>query len=36
MHGIVRDKTWTLLSTTAAAGDATITLNEAVDWKAGE
>ena len=36
MHGIVRDKTWTLLASTAAVGATTITLNEVVDWKVGE
>jgi hypothetical protein len=36
MHGIPRDKTWTLLDSTAAIGAKTITLNEKVDWKAGE
>jgi hypothetical protein len=28
--------TWTVLANTAEAGDSTITLNTAVDWKAGE
>jgi hypothetical protein len=36
MHGIVRDKTWTLLDSTAAIGATAITLNTAVDWKVGE
>jgi len=38
MHGNKRanDRVWTELKTTAAVGATTITLNEAVDWAAGE
>jgi len=35
-HGKPRPVTWTRLASTAAAGTNTITLNEAVDWVAGE
>jgi len=36
MHGVVRDKTWTLLETTVEAGGNVIQLQEAVDWQPGE
>jgi len=36
MHGITRVPTWTSMETTAEAGENTITLQEAVDWVAGE
>ena len=36
MHGIERDKTWTVLDTTAEAGATQITLSESVDWQVGE
>jgi hypothetical protein len=35
MHGKLRQPTWTELSKTANAGDITIELIHAVDWKAG-
>jgi hypothetical protein len=36
MHGVKRDKTWTVLESTAEANSTTITLREAVDWQVGE
>lgn len=36
MHGVTRSPTWTSLDTTASIGDTSITLEEAVDWVAGE
>ena len=32
MHGVVRDKTWTVLDQTVEAGSSVIHLQEAVDW----
>ena len=32
MHGSVRQPAWTVLETTAEAGDSQITLSETVDW----
>lgn len=36
MHGVVRNRTWTELDQTVAAGAEDIYLTEAVDWVAGE
>mmetsp|Transcript_41647 Transcript_41647/g.63629 ORF Transcript_41647/g.63629 Transcript_41647/m.63629 type:complete len:171 (-) Transcript_41647:4546-5058(-) len=36
MHGVKREPTWTSLETTAEQGATTITLQEPVDWIAGE
>ena len=36
IHGTVRNKTWTTLSTTAAAGTNILRLTDPVDWKVGE
>jgi hypothetical protein len=36
MHGVTRVPTWTSMETTSEAGENTITLQEAVDWVAGE
>lgn len=36
IHGKVRQYTWTMLSTTIAAGDSTFTVQDPVDWAVGE
>ena len=36
MHGIVRQKTWTLLSATAPAASGAVSVRGPVDWKTGE
>lgn len=36
MIGQTRNKTWTTIAQTIAAGTNTLTLSEAVDWKVGE
>jgi hypothetical protein len=36
LHGLPRNVTWTRLSTTASAGQNTITLIEPVDWTSGD
>lgn len=36
IHGKVRTPTWTLLSSTANVGDTVITVDDDVDWVAGE
>lgn len=36
MHGVERNPTWTVMNHTAKAGDTSITLARAVDWKVGE
>jgi len=36
MHGVARDKTWTVLDSTVEPGATQITLSESVDWVAGE
>lgn len=36
LHGAVRTVSWTRLAVTAVAGESSITLVEAVDWKVGE
>ena len=36
LHGLPHNVTWTRLSTTAAVGEKTLRLKEAVDWKSGE
>ena len=36
MHGPVREPSWTVMDTTANAGDDKITMFEKVDWKVGE
>jgi hypothetical protein len=36
IHGTPRTPTWTVLQSTANAGDSTITLNVPIDWQVGE
>ena len=36
MHGVSRDKTWTVLETSSPANATQITLRDAVDWQVGE
>lgn len=36
LHGVPRNPTWTELETTVLPGASKITLNTAVDWRAGE
>ena len=36
IHGAKRDVTWTMLDTTAQAGDSSFTLMKEVDWQVGE
>lgn len=36
MYGKERTKTWTTLAATISVGDTSFTVNEAVDWVAGE
>ncbi|KAM3144741.1 hypothetical protein pb186bvf_003050 [Paramecium bursaria] len=36
IHGKPRNPTWTLLTTTATSGDTTITVDDPIDWQAGE
>jgi len=36
MHGVKRDRTWTVLESTAEANSTTITLRDPVDWQVGE
>lgn len=36
IHGAYRNKTWTTLSQTAAAGTNVLKLTDPVDWKVGE
>lgn len=36
MHGKTRIKTWTKLSATVNTGDLTLTVEDDIDWVAGE
>lgn len=36
MYGQERSQTWTMLASTVSAGATTLTLQEDVDWVAGE
>ena len=36
LHGLPRHVTWTRLAETAVVNDTSITLQQAVDWRAGD